>query len=82
MSDSKLPKKSILSFLQANTNVFWDIENAIEQNEIAHEKLLRARENASVVIRSMRQAFPEAIKSIDMIQADTIMPLEIEQPCK
>jgi hypothetical protein len=80
MSKEELKKESVLSFLQATTNTFWNIENAIAQNESAHEKLTKAREDASVMIRSMRQAFPDHCQSINMIQCDTGPgPLEVEE---
>ncbi len=78
MSEFELAPKAVLSFLQATTNTFWNIENALEQNEIARDRLLKAREDASVVIRSMREAFPSAVESIDMIQPG-VVPLEVER---
>lgn len=75
-----LSPSAVLAFCQATTNTFWNIENAIAQGEEAIAKLLKAREDASAMIRSMREAFPDAVRSIDIIQCDTDpRPLEVEK---
>lgn len=78
MSESDLSKASIVSFLQAATNSFWNIEKAIIQNEEMVGQLTKAKEEAAVIIRSMRKAFPDSIKLIDMVQPEPV-PLEVER---
>ncbi len=78
MEKENLAPAAVLSFLQSTTNTFWNIENALAQNEITKDKLLKAREDASIAIRSMHEAFPDSIKSIEMIQPG-VVPLEIER---
>ncbi|MCP3940920.1 MAG: hypothetical protein GY710_05495 [Desulfobacteraceae bacterium] len=78
MTEPTLSSQAIVSFLQGTTNTFWNIEKALIQCGNMTEQLTKAREDASIIIRSMREAFPDQIKSIDMIQPEPV-PLEVER---
>ena len=78
MEQDQLTPQAVISFLQAATNSFWNIEKAIIQNETMIDNLNRSKEDAAVIIRSMMEAFPDAMESIQMIQMEQV-PLEVDR---
>jgi len=58
---------AITSFLQATTDTFWNIEKALVEYRAMESSLRKAKKDASMIIRSIKEAFPESRETVDML---------------
>lgn len=70
--------KAITAFLQASTDTFWAVERALNEYKAMESSLKKARKDAAVIIRSIKQAFPDSNESIDMLGGMDAPSLEVE----
>mgnify|MGYP006424059575 CR=1 FL=1 len=69
---------AVASFLQATMDTFWNIEKALVEYEAVKDNLKKARRDTSIVIRSIRKAFPLASENCNLLGDFDKIPLEIE----
>jgi len=70
--------KGITAFLQATTDTFWAVEKALNEYKAMERNLKKARKDTAVIIRSIKQAFPDSIESIDMLGGFDAPGLDVE----
>ena len=59
--------KAVTAFLQATTDTFWAVEKAINEYRAMEHSLRKARKDTSIIIRSIRDAFPDSKESIELL---------------
>lgn len=78
INQSRISPKAITAFLQATTDTFWGIEKALIEYKMVEGNLRKARRDTSIIIRCIRDAFPECRDTVDLIGNLDGPPLEVE----
>lgn len=73
--------RAATAFVQAATDIFWGIENALIEYRAMETSLKKARKDVAVIIRSAKKVFPDMAESINMLGGNPVefgAKLEVE----
>lgn len=78
-SQSQISQHAVISFMQAATDTFWEIDKAIAKYSSMLDSLKKAKNETAIIIRSINKAFPKSIEGFNPMETiDTSVPLEVE----